>query len=423
MRFYSLGGSSPLLRTSNLNQLVMKKATNSNSVVVTSWWRSGVKWLVLVGLATGLVLNPLIEAQDDATTDKYNQQLTDILRDIDSAKVDLEGLATKRHTLEGAIAHLDEQISDLQANINQTETDIVDLDRQIDDLNQQIEDQKQLLGKLLVVLYHQSNASSFEILLNSDNFGDYIDSQQYLGQLQDGIVTSVNKIKQSQMTLEERQYQKQRSLAALEGQKIATSALRWEKQSIVEETKGQEALFQRRLSQLERDYQTIQRQLEAYLAGLARSKTSLGPIKAGDTIGKVGNTGWSTGPHLHLAIYEGKWSNHKDPARFLKNNRLVWPVGGNGGWVSQGFHAGHKALDVAAREGTPVRAIAGGEMIHRGCMGVGTFWATFGVVIDHGDYNSLYIHLQAPDNPKYNQCNINLRSQKGKKSIDYSTKE
>ena len=378
---------------------------------------------MVVCLVTGLVLNPFTRAQDDATTDKYNQQLNDILQDIDSAKVDLEGLATKRQTLEGAITHLNEQISNLQTNINQAEADIVDLNQQIDDLNQQIKNQKQLLGKLLVILYYQSNVSSFEILLNSDDFGDYIDSQQYLSQLQDGVVTSVNKIKQSQLALKKRQYQKQRSLAALEGQKIATNALRWEKQSIVNETKGQEALFQRRLSQLERDYQTIQRQLEAYLAGLARSKTSLGPVSAGDTIGKVGNTGWSTGPHLHLAIYRGKWSNHQDPAQFLRDNQLIWPVGGNGGWVSQGFHAGHKALDVAAREGTPVRAIAGGEMIHRGCMGVGTFWATFGVVINHGDYNSLYIHLQAPDNPKYNQCNINLRSQKGKKSIDYSTKE
>ena len=106
----------------------------------------------------------------------------------------------------------------------------------------------------------------------------------------------------------------------------------------------------------------------------------------------------------------------------MRNNNLIWPMGGNGGWVSQGYHGGHRALDIAAAEGTAVKAIAAGTIVHRGCLftDLAPQYSTFGIIIDHGSYLSLYIHLQAPNSEKYSDCNINRRSQYGTYSIDYS---
>lgn len=141
-------------------------------------------------------------------------------------------------------------------------------------------------------------------------------------------------------------------------------------------------------------------------------------VKAGDVIGKVGNTGWSTGPHLHLEIYDTS-GRRTDPWSFLRRQSgLVWPVGGR---VSDSFRPAHQGLDLATTEGTPIRAIADGEIIYRGCAWVGTRWSTFAVVIDHGGYYSMSIHLQAPDNDRYRNCQINLRSNYGQESIDYET--
>ena len=71
------------------------------------------------------------------------------------------------------------------------------------------------------------------------------------------------------------------------------------------------------------------------------------------------------------------------------DGQFVWPV--EGGWISQGAHAGHIALDIAIPLGTQVRAADRGKVIVAGWNPTGY---GFRVVIDHGtDYVTLYAHL------------------------------
>ena len=62
------------------------------------------------------------------------------------------------------------------------------------------------------------------------------------------------------------------------------------------------------------------------------------------------------------------------------------------GAVTQRYWFCHKGLDVAAAQGTPVRAVAAGTVRFAG-------WSNQGygnmVVIDHGSYQTLYAHLSA----------------------------
>lgn len=45
-------------------------------------------------------------------------------------------------------------------------------------------------------------------------------------------------------------------------------------------------------------------------------------VEEGDLIGRVGNAGWSTGPHIHMEVHEGRtwnrWEDRIDPA-------TIWP--------------------------------------------------------------------------------------------------
>ena len=378
---------------------------------------------LLAGLATYWLVSPSDLLLADETTDRIQQDIDAIQERLRDTNIRLDGTITEKVTLQEVIADLNLEISRLQVAINETQGEINRLQIEINRLQIEIGAQKTILERILVLLYQQSGVSSFELMITADSFSDYLNDQKYLDRLKEGVVNSVQQIQTLSAQLEEEEDQQARLLENQQAQEIALQAVRWEQQTLLQETLNQEVLFQQQLAQLQADYEQLERELEDYLASLLVARTSLGRVNAGEIIGRNGNTGWSTGAHLHIIIYAPNGAKY-DPLSFINNRGLTWPMGGAGGWVSQGFHAGHQALDIAAIEGTPVRAVAGGDIIHRGCLiHANSQFNNFAVIIDHGDYLSLYGHLQAPDNAKYEACSINRRNRFGVKSVDYTTTE
>ena len=375
--------------------------------------------LLLSGLIIGLVgINLPPSLAQDAVQENFNQQIQNVNAQINQTNVRLDGLADERLTLEQTIAGLQAEIASLRQQIGNTKAELVRLEEAIEQKQQEIDEQKLILTEILKVLYQRSDASALELLITSETFGEYVDRQEYLDRLKTEVSNSVHRIQELKLTLEAEEAKQAQLLGELEGQEISLLAAQYEQQHLLETTRGQEDVFQAQLDELEAEYQRLQAELAVYLTSLISSQVSLGPVVNGAMIGRVGNTGWSTGPHLHLEIYNAG-ASRIDPLAFINANGLTWPVSG-GGWISQGFHPGHHALDVAAQEGTPAVALASGTLIHRGCLNLGTDFANFGVIIDHGNYYSLYAHLQAPNNPQYAACSINRRSSYGTPSIDYS---
>jgi murein DD-endopeptidase MepM/ murein hydrolase activator NlpD len=76
-------------------------------------------------------------------------------------------------------------------------------------------------------------------------------------------------------------------------------------------------------------------------------------------------------------------------APLVGNGWLAWPV--VGGQISQYFHAGHTALDIAAHAGSSVIAAQAGVVVSAGWRNNGGGWV---VQIDHGNgIQTLYNHL------------------------------
>jgi murein DD-endopeptidase MepM/ murein hydrolase activator NlpD len=73
--------------------------------------------------------------------------------------------------------------------------------------------------------------------------------------------------------------------------------------------------------------------------------------------------------------------------------RLLWPVVGGGNYISQYFHYGHYAIDIAADYGSTVRAAAGGTVIFAGWKSNG---GGYQVWLSHGsNLYTTYNHLSA----------------------------
>jgi len=58
-------------------------------------------------------------------------------------------------------------------------------------------------------------------------------------------------------------------------------------------------------------------------------------------------------------------SQPSGPVRYA-GGRFVWPVVGGGNYISQYYHYGHEAIDVAGAYGSPVVAAAGGTVVYAG---------------------------------------------------------
>jgi hypothetical protein len=90
-----------------------------------------------------------------------------------------------------------------------------------------------------------------------------------------------------------------------------------------------------------------------------------------------------------VAPAQGQLVEERPAAWSYGDGQFIWPV--RGGIISQGFRAGHRAIDIAAPIGTPVYAADNGIVIKSGYSKDG-----YGgrVIIDHQiDYVTLYAHL------------------------------
>ena len=80
------------------------------------------------------------------------------------------------------------------------------------------------------------------------------------------------------------------------------------------------------------------------------------------------------------------------PVRY-SGGRFVWPVVGGGNYISQYYHYGHEALDIAGAYGSPVVAAAGGTVIFAGWRSNG---GGYQVWISHGGgLYTTYNHMSA----------------------------
>jgi len=310
------------------------------------------------------------------------EQLQDLNEEILAAKERLSVIRNQKSSLENELAAFDLEISTVQKQINATQAEINVINRQISDTRQKIAEaeknlnyQNSMMKEYIRTMYIEGQITTLELIAESDNFSDFVDRSEYLNTMHERVQETAEKIVALKSQLEDQKKQqevKKSKAEQLKSQQLAQKAVlnskRSGRQYILDQTAGSEANYKSYLADLQQKFTRLQESIWAKASG---GYVSLGHVNRGDVIGYIGNTGYSTGCHLHFEIRTSP-STHVNPASYLGNGYFINPVSGVPMNVPYGissyyfpgvFHTGQDYADGCA--GTAIRATADGDIITR----------------------------------------------------------
>lgn len=368
---------------------------------------------VVIGLGSVYSTNPIIKPNMAfaATQGELNSKMSNLKEEMDSLKVQLDKKRNEKASLQNEVAIFDAQIRELELKIETTNIEIANINSEIKNTNEEISRllkeikiQKDLLRENIKVLYEEGQVNAVEVVASSENFSDFLNTNEYLSTIQSKINTVLEKVKNLRSELESKKKsleEKKKELDKLKvqqnGQKSDLNSQRSQKNSLLAQVANSEANYSAILDSKAAAYRNAQTELSNILNKPVSTGrfSSAGSVRRGDIIGYQGNTGYSFGSHLHFGVYIG--SQDVDPMPYLYSGKIGWPLSSYS--ITQGYWGSfsHKGvgwpggLDLSQYQGAPIYAAADGNIIYNANSG------PFGhhVIIAHPNgLRTLYAHMQ-----------------------------
>ncbi len=339
--------------------------------------------LLIASVVFALSTKPQAAGQtaDDLSQQKQAKQaqLQDILKKISDYQSEIKQRQSQANSLKNELNILGLQIAETKAQIEATKDkidaanlEIADVTDKIVKTESQIAQEKTILKTLVADINDLDQRSPLEIALENDNFQQFIDQVQYASSVQEQSQEALTKIKQLEVDLEVRQadLKTERSnlsdlLSQLDLTKAGLATQQKSKQSILDQTRGQEKAYQQLLTDSEKQEFALNKEIEDLDDAISA---------------KLGN-------------------------RRLRANHglLAWPMDGTltQGYGRTGFtslgYTFHNGIDLAAPPGTPIYAAADGTVVNTGT-GSGAYGNWVAVKHDTGKFEThpiitLYGHM------------------------------
>lgn len=355
-----------------------------------------------------------VSADEIEDLQRQSQQLQ---ANIESNNERVRELSEKADSLQVKVDELEAEIARANNEIKLTEVELERLRIELDNAEKELERQKGLLKATLQALYERTGATSFELLMATDSFSDFVNEQESLGQLQSAVKQSTEKVIALKLQIEAQKAEQEELLEKQKNQRAVVDAKRAEQQKLLDETEGEESKYRSLVASQRAALAEAEKELAQLLAARSRAE-NLGPVSKGQVIGSLGSTGYSTGPHIHFQVYRNGSTYNPSAGGSSLINGYTWPLLGGVGYISQsygcvapayyyltscagGSKSFHNGLDIAASAYTPVVAAEDGVIVYRGCRG----GLGFVVVVDHGGgWQTWYPHMVTPSGQVSGYC-------------------
>ncbi len=339
--------------------------------------------LLIIIIATLLFPVQAIYAQDDETA--LREQIS--LKEEEIKKLEAEEAVYKQalsqtqsqsKTLKNQISLIVSQINQLTVNlkiikakISKTESDIKLHSQEIKEKEKEIQNRKLAMGESMKFLARLENQSLVAILLKNAKFSDFLSSNQYLVNLENGLynnfkILARDKVELESLVSEEKDLKK--NFNDFKSELIVKNNLvqkqKEEKNKLLIETKNKETEYQKMISQA----QIKQAEIQSEIFGLEDKLR-----------GQVGGV---------------------PPPR---PGALAWPLIGR---ITQGYgptsvtgfvtdaYKFHNGIDLAAYYGAPIRAALDGVVTASGDNGKYAYGEWLAIRHDNG-LTTLYAHFSA----------------------------
>ncbi len=369
--------------------------------------------LLLLPIATSAKTSLPSENSGSTFTDLQKQlgdnlkKQTELQNNIKSAQNQEKTLATQITIIDSQVTLTELQIDETTNRIAQLAIDVTNTTSKLEKTATDLDRKTDVANDRVRTVYEQGNIKPLEMLLKTQGFNNYVLLQKYSEAIHDQdvkLITSLKDLKESyeaeKTQLSDQKKGQEDLKVQLDTQKSQLDTQKQQKSALLIATKNNEANYQKLLAQVKLDQQAIQ-------AALFNLGTKLGPVKRGEIIAFQGNTGCSTGTHLHFGYLTGGKS--VDPMPYLNNGTLAWPqvnpritqpFGANAAFYAQlGQYGGHPAIDMTVSFGAPIYASKSGTAYlasDNGCPSLipGT-GKGYGISIDHGDgTKTIYWHIK-----------------------------
>ena len=160
------------------------------------------------------------------------------------------------------------EIKSLGIAIDQTNLEIGDTQKGIQNAIDELELHKEVLAKYMRILYELDKENLTRVLLSNAKLSDFFNNLKNLGDIQDNLQATIVSIKNLKADLEQKESDledKKSELGQLKGlqqaEKRNLDSTKSEKNTILKETKGQEAKFQQLVKQSQQDIARIRDQI------------------------------------------------------------------------------------------------------------------------------------------------------------------
>ncbi len=256
----------------------MKKLRSTTPVSVSS------KRLFIIAVsvvALGLIA-PIQLAVTNVSADDYDARIRALEQDIARYDAAAAELSTQADTLQREVSRLNNEKATIQAQIDISQAKLNQLNAEIKANEEKIAKNKDSLGVIIADLYVDDEVSPIEMLASSKGVNEYIDKQEYRSATRDQLTTTIDAIKTAKAELEVQKKDVENVISDQEDQRNLLASKEAEQQTLLNQTRGDEANYRSLSEQSNERKEQLQREQQAAIEAALRAAGAGGGAVAGD---------------------------------------------------------------------------------------------------------------------------------------------